>query len=231
LVFSIFFTNIISITNITLTTGKHNYKMAVDHEMMNIVPKPIMGNWTYGWALDQHTVNSTAGASENIGHPTFVTERTAIGEALYKLKYRDDQTQVEPLARTVADFVRGRLEFADIKAILAVPPSDWRRSFQPVEVIASRIGELLGLPSPDDFLLKAKQTKPLKGMTDKRLRRGELEGAFAVMDQRFADMHVLLFDDLYRSGETLKAVTVALLFLGHAARVSVVTATSTRSNR
>ena len=68
-------------------------------------------------------------------------------------------------------------------------------------------------------------------MTGKRLRRQELEGAFAVVDQRFADMHVLLFDDLFRSGETMKAVTVALLFLGKVGGVSVVTATSTRSNR
>jgi predicted amidophosphoribosyltransferase len=205
--------------------------MSPEHKKMDIDPKMISGNWSHGWALNQHTINSTAGAGDNSGHPTFVTERTEIGEALFKLKYRDDLTQVEAIARTVADFIHGRSELADIKAILAVPPSDWRRSFQPVEVLASRIGEMLGLPAPDDFLLKAKQTKPLKGMTDKRLRRKELEDAFAVMDQRFANAHVLLFDDLFRSGETLKAVTVALLFLGHVAKVSVVAATSTRSNR
>jgi predicted amidophosphoribosyltransferase len=54
---------------------------------------------------------------------------------------------------------------------------------------------------------------------------------FDIVDQRFAARHVLLFDDLFRSGETLKAVTAALLFTGNAAKVSVVTATSTRSNR
>ena len=198
---------------------------------MKIDPKRIIGNWTHGWALDQHTVRSTAGASDNIGHPEFATERTEIGEALYKLKYHDDRAQVEPIARTVSDFIRGRSELSDIKAVLAVPPSDTRRSFQPVEAIASRIGVLLNLPAPDDYLLKAKQTLPLKGMTDKRLRREELDGAFAVADQRLARLHVLLFDDLFRSGETLKAVTVALLFLGNVAGVSVVTATSTRSNR
>jgi competence protein ComFC len=198
---------------------------------MNIDPKPITGNWTNGWALDQHTVRSAADGSGYIGNPIFTTERTEIGEALYKLKYREEQTQVEPIAQMVADFIRGRSELWDIKAILAVPPSDWRRSFQPVEVVAARIGALLNLPAPDDYLLKAKQTMPLKGVTDKRLRREELQGAFAVADQRFADKHVLLFDDLYRSGETLKAVTVALLFLGNSAKVSVITATSTRSNR
>lgn len=198
---------------------------------MKIDPKMITGNWTHGWALDQHTIRSTASASDSIGHSTFDTERTEIGEALYKLKYRDDRTKVEPIAQTVANFIRDRSELTDIKAVLAVPPSDTRRSFQPVEVVAARIGAMLDLPAPDDYLLKAKQTIPLKGVTDKRTRREELEGAFAVADQRFADQHVLLFDDLFRSGETLKAVTVALLFLGNAAKVSVVTATSTRSNR
>jgi len=198
---------------------------------MNINPKPISGNWTYGWALDQHTIRCTSSNSDSIGHPAFATERTAIGEALYRLKYRGDRSQVEPIARTIADFVHGRSELADIKAVLAVPPSDTRRSFQPVEAVAASIGEILGLPTPDDFLLKAKQTRPLKSMTDKRTRREELNGAFAVLDQRFADQHVLLFDDLFRSGETLKAVTVALLFQGNAAKVSVVTATSTRANR
>jgi competence protein ComFC len=198
---------------------------------MNIDPKPITGNWAHGWALDQHTVRSTSGISDGIGIPAFATERSEIGEALYKLKYRGDRTQVEPIAQAVAGFVRGRSELEGVKAVLAVPPSDTRRSFQPVETLAARIGALLGLPAPDDYLLKARQTQPLKGMTDKRLRRGELEGAFAVLDQRFANRHVLLFDDLFRSGETLKAVTVALLFEGNAAMVSVVTATSTRSNR
>jgi len=198
---------------------------------MNIDPKMIIGNWAHGWALDQHTVCSTADGFANDMHPQFTTERTEFGEALYKLKYRADMTRVEPIARTVADFIRSRSELADIKAILAVPPSDTRRSFQPVAVLTASIGEMLGLPTPDDYLLKSRQTLPLKGMTGKRSRRGELENAFAVIDQRFANMHILLFDDLFRSGETLKAVTVALLFLGNAAKVSVVTATSTRTNR
>jgi predicted amidophosphoribosyltransferase len=197
---------------------------------MEINIKPLLGNWTHGWALDQHTVRSS-GEIDSFIRPTFDTERTEIGQAIYELKYRDDLSQVEPIARTIAEFIRGRSELWDTKAVLAVPPSEWRRSFQPVEKVASRIGELLGLPAPDDYLLKAKPTMPLKGISDKRRRRKELDDAFAVADKRFAGRHVLLFDDLYRSGETLKAVTAALLFQGDVAMVSVVAATSTRSNR
>ncbi len=205
--------------------------MSLVREKMEINLRPLLGNWTHGWALDQHTVSSTSGGGDSVDRPSFDTERTEIGEAIYKLKYRDDLTQVEPIAQTVAGFIRGRSELFDIKAILAVPPSNWRRSYQPVQVIAARVGELLGLPAPDDYLFKSRETQALKGIADKRRRRQELDDAFAVSDKRFAGQHVLLFDDLYRSGETLKAVTGALLFQASAAMVSVVAATSTRANR
>lgn len=198
---------------------------------MKIEPQRITGNWTHGWALDRHTVKSIQGGEQSSGYAVFQTERSELGEALYELKYHGDREQVGPIAKTIAEFIRGRSELADVKAILAVPPSDTRRSFQPVEALAARIGAELGLPAPDDYISKTRPTSALKNMTDKRRRRRELEGAFTVSDQRFAGMHLLLFDDLFRSGETLKAVTVALLFDGNAGMVSVVAATGTRSNR
>ena len=198
---------------------------------MKIDPQRITGNWTHGWALDRHTVSSVQGGDRDSGGAVFQTERSELGEALYELKYRGDREQLEPIAVTIAGFIRGRSELADIQAILAVPPSDTRRSFQPVDALAARIGAELGLPAPDDYIVKTRPTAALKNMADKRRRRRELEGAFTVSDQRFAGSHLLLFDDLFRSGETLKAVTVALLFDGNAAMVSVLAATGTRSNR
>jgi competence protein ComFC len=197
---------------------------------MEMNPTPILGNWAHGWALDRHTLSSTAGDAGTV-HPEFITERSELGEALYRLKYRDDRSQVDPIAAAVATFVGSRPELADIQAVLPVPPSDTRRSFQPVEALAVRIGALLRLPAPGDYLLKTKHTAPLKNLEDKRRRRVELEGAFGVVDQRFAGMHILLVDDLYRSGETLKAVTAALLFDGRAGNVSVVALTAARRKK
>ena len=82
---------------------------------MEINLKPILGNWAHGWALAQHTVRSTADGPNSNTHPEFDTERTELGEALYKLKYRADHTQLEPLARTIADFIRGRSELEILK--------------------------------------------------------------------------------------------------------------------
>ncbi len=193
---------------------------------MKINIKPLTGNWTNGWALDQHTVHGTTGDSASFDPPVLDPEHAGIGEALFRLKFRDDLKQAEPIAQTVAAFIRGRSELADIAAIVPVPPSEWRRSYQPVEVVTARVGELLRLPAPGDYLLKTKPTKPLHGITDKRPRPAELNDAFAIMDKGFANRHVLLFDDIYRFGQTLAAATVALLFQGNVAKVSVLTATS-----
>jgi len=192
---------------------------------MKINAHPISGNWTHGWALDQHAVSSSSGDPDGFALPALGREGAWIGEALFRLKFHDDLTQVEPIARTAAAFIRSRPELSDIAAILAVPPSEWRRSYQPVELVATRIGELLNLPAPGEYLQKTKPTQPLKGVADRRSRPQELNDAFSLPDRRFANEHVLLFDDIYRFGQTLKAVTVSLLFQGNVAMVSVVTAT------
>ncbi len=196
---------------------------------MELNPRPIYGNWAHGWALDVHTLGSRAGDGERSRFDRFETERSEIGEALYRLKYRLEREQAGPIARAVAGFARGRLELADIAAVLPVPPSNADRSFQPVAAIAAAVGAELSLPAPDDYLLKVKDTPALKNVEDTRERREELADAFAVVDLRFTGLHLLLFDDLFRSGETLKAVTAALLFAGQAGKVSVITATCTRS--
>lgn len=193
---------------------------------MKINIRPLAGNWTNGWALDQHTVHGTTGDSDSFDAPILDPEHAGIGEAMFRMKFHDDLAQAEPIARTVAAFIRGMPELADISAIVPVPPSEWRRSYQPVEVVAARVGELLRLPAPNDYLLKTKPTKPLHRISDRRPRPDELNDAFAIMDKCFANRHVLLFDDIYRFGQTLMAATVTLLFQGNVAKVSVLTATS-----
>ena len=192
---------------------------------MKINAQPIAGNWTHGWTLDQHALGGSPGDPDSFAPPALARAGAWIGDALFRLKFHDDLAQADPIARTVAAFIRSRPELSDLAAILAVPPSEWRRSYQPVELVTTRIGELLDLPAPAEYLQKTKPTQPLKGVADRRSRPEELNDAFSVPDRRFANAHVLLFDDIYRTGQTLKAVTVTLLFQGNVAMVSAVTAT------
>ncbi len=183
------------------------------------------GNWHAGWALAYHTVSST-----HVGEHFFQTERSEIGEMLYRLKYHSDRTKIEPLAELAAQFLETRLFSPHVAAIVPVPPSV-ERSFQPVEELAVAIGNKTNIPVALDYLTKVKSTPPLKGLDDKKSRRRELEEAFRVRDTSLSNKYVLVFDDLFRSGETLHQVTRTLVEQGSVAKVFVLTLTKTRKKK
>lgn len=62
--------------------------------MPSIHPRQIPGRWRLGYALDLHTVSSTFLGYDDLGHATFDTRRSEIGELLYRLKYSGDQSVV-----------------------------------------------------------------------------------------------------------------------------------------
>jgi len=193
---------------------------------MEINPQMLRGNWAAGWALDVHTVRSTPLADD-----TFDTERTEIGEALYLLKYRYDRRQVEPIAQTAADFLEKQSFFPGLVAIIPVPPSEQDRPFQPVWELAFAIAKKLDLSVSLGYLMKVKHTETLKDAEDRQGRKEELRGAFRVKDNRFAGKCVLLFDDLFRSGETLNEIAYVLLTQGKVSGIFVLTITKTRTKR
>lgn len=197
---------------------------------MNICPVELVGNWANGWALDLHTVKSVLHVDDH-GDEYFDTTRTELGEALYLLKYRGQRYRTKGIAQTAAEFARSVPQLTGIRAIIPVPPSNLVRWFQPVPVLATAIGELLGIQAPLDYLVKIRQTTTLKDEFDIQRRHEQLEGAFKAADQRYAGAHVLAFDDMYRSGETLSAVCATLLNEGRVASVSALTLTKTRSKR
>lgn len=182
--------------------------------------------WRAGWALDLHTVSS-------IPQPdgSFDTQRTEIGELLYQLKYKYDKSKIEPIAEVAANFLKSRKVFPYLAAIIPVPPSELNRPFQPVQELAIRVGEKVILPVELDYLIKDKETQPIKRFEDEQSRKKQLKGAFKVMDNRFAGKYLLLFDDLFRSGETLNEITDVLLEEGKVSRVFVLTITKTRTKR
>jgi competence protein ComFC len=194
--------------------------------IVKINPKDIRGAWRKGWALDLHTLSSIPR-----GDGEFDTTRSELGEALYQLKYRFDRSKIEPIAEVAARYIQNLLVFQYLKAIIAVPPSKLDRPFQPVLELARAISEKTGLPIPDDYLIKVKQTQALKNIEDAELRRQQMQGAFQVADQRYAKQYVLVFDDLFRSGETLNAVSNALTTQGGVERVFVLTVTMTRTKQ
>ncbi len=188
--------------------------------------RDLVGNWHAGWALDLHTLSSVA-----LPDGGFDTQRTEIGELLYQLKYSFDRSKIEPIATTAATFLKGGRFLEPLTAIIPVPPSKLDRPFQPVPQLALRIGEQVQLPVALDYLTKVRRTQPLKDLEDAETRRDQLRGAFTVADHRFEGKRVLLFDDLFRSGETLQEITDLLVKEGRVSTVYVLTITKTRTKR
>lgn len=171
-----------------------------------VSPKTIGGPWDEGYVLDHHTISSIFLGHDQFGNPMFNTTRTRLGELVFRLKNRNDQSTIEAIADTAAEFIKERKIKLDL--IIPVPPSRGRQ-FQPTNEIARAVGARIGVPKRAKYLRKVKATPELKNVLDFSERVKLLKGAFDV-DPRVEGERVLLIDDLYRSGATMKAVANAI---------------------
>lgn len=190
-------------------------------------PQRIYGVWTAGAVLDVHTIRSTHIGVNELGHDIYETERSEIGELLYRLKFRGDVSAVDLIVSAAERFLRPRLRSFDL--IVPVPPSG-ERKVQPVALLAREIGRVLGV-GVNSCVRLTRPPSELKGVVEPATRRELLHGLHAVEPKCVWDRDVLLFDDLYRSGATMNAIARLLLDEGGASSVRAFAITRTRSHR
>ena len=182
----------------------------------------LKGNWKIGWAIELHTTKSIL-----LDDGNFDTTYTETGEALNKLKYHNDYSQIKILSEIATDFLRTRVVTPYIDVIIPAPPSNYDRERQPVFEIAKNISRNLKIDLDEEYIEKVKETNQLKSIENKKERENILNGAFRVPDLRYKDKKILLFDDLYRSGSTLKEIT-EILYNADVNNVYVLALTKTR---
>ena len=134
---------------------------------------------------------------------------------------------VGEIAAVAADFLKRQRRPIDL--IVPAPPSATRH-VQPVVLLAESIGAALKIPVAG-CVTTTRPSSQLKDITDPAERAEALAGLYAVNVRQTKGKAILLFDDLYRSGSTLNAISSLLLDHGSAAQVNVLTITRTRSNR
>ncbi|MCX6583249.1 MAG: ComF family protein [Candidatus Aminicenantes bacterium] len=195
--------------------------------MVNIKPLRLPGRWREGFALDYHTVGSTYRGDDEFGHPIFDTQRTELGELLYRLKYRSDNSVVDEIAITAATFITSWNTGVDI--IIPVPPSRSVRPLQPVLTLAESLSRKLNIPNVIDAVVTVKDIPELKNVYDYDERLRLLQGVHVIRSSIVEGKRILLFDDLYRSGATMNTITAALYDHGLVADVFALAITRTRS--
>ena len=174
---------------------------------VEINPERITGPWVEGFVLDRHTVSSVP--THYIGpHLQFDTTRSPLGELLYRLKYRGEDTGIADIADTVVDFVGGNWGSV-FDCIVPAPPSV-HRARQPVVQIAEELGRRLGLPVIADAVLKVKGTPQMKDVPAAQERATMLADAIQPGGTLVRGLRILLFDDLIENGSTLRRVATVL---------------------
>jgi len=189
-----------------------------------IKPIKIVGNWAAGWALDYHTVSSKYDKAARY----YITDRTILGEILYKLKYRRYFWLARKIVETASEFLEDMNVTRDIDLIITIPPAKFRLFYQPVKILGKGIGRILCKPVETRLLKRRKKIPPVKSMEDSRDRLKLVKGLFSVRSDKLTGKTALLFDDLYRSGETLREAAKVLKTEGGVERIFVLTVTKTR---
>ncbi|HCZ9101918.1 TPA: ComF family protein [Klebsiella michiganensis] len=176
---------------------------------MDVNLKQIDGNWQLGFAMDKHSIRSIPIGEDEWGHMRFETERTEVGEALFQLKYRNDWSQVTPLAQCLAD--NAYPHFDNIGFIVPMPASN-PRDRQPVTEIAQELARLVDKPCFDDLLRKAPGGASLKNLSSKAEKIEAIGDSFSVQDiiSNQGCWNVLVIDDLYHTGASMEAACAVL---------------------
>lgn len=167
----------------------------------------IKGNWDLGYSLDKHVISSVYIGDNEYGKPQFDTKRSEMGDALYQLKYKFDNTKSLPIAQQMVNSLSSLF-----KPSFIIPmPASKARKIQPVTEIAKHISVLMNIPYIENILVKKASGIQLKDIDNKEDKIQALLGIFSFNDKLAGGLYdVLVIDDLYDTGATLEAATTTL---------------------
>lgn len=175
---------------------------------VEIHPEHIDGPWTEGFVLDRHVISSRP-----IGylgeHMQFETTRSSLGELVYQLKYRNGKP--DDIVDTAMAFIRER--WGNAIGCVVPPPPSLHRTKQPAVLIAEGIGTSLGVPSMPSAAIKATATQQMKNVPLHE-RAPLLSAAIQAGSDSVQGRRVLLVDDLWETGSTLRRVAEVLGQMG-----------------
>lgn len=132
----------------------------------------VNGNWSKGLVLGLHTLKSTFLGNDEFGKPRFDTTRTAIGEFVYKLKYKNDSDAVAKIIGMIKSNIKGIDKF---DFIIPIPPSNTRRKNQPVLFVSRALSNEFKVPILENALIKIRSNTEIKNVSDFEQRKNILK--------------------------------------------------------
>jgi predicted amidophosphoribosyltransferase len=189
--------------------------------IIEIHPEPIVGPWVEGFVLDKHMIASVP-VGQAGDRTIFDSTRTAMGELLFRLKNRSGPA--DDIIDTAAAFAAGRWP-GRIDCVVWPPPSADRRR-QPAALLAAGIAGRLGLAVLDGAVRKVTVTAQMKNIPTYE-RAAILDQAIQPGSVPVAGRRVLIVDDLWQTGGTMRRVAAVVNSMG-ATEVRALAMTRTR---
>jgi competence protein ComFC len=131
-------------------------------------------------------------------------------EAIHRFKYYNSQNLATPLGKMMVSYWQDVRLPAEV--IVPVPLHTRRlreRGYNQAALLARELGKGVGLPVLEDALARVRETSPQVDLNAEE-RKENVRGAFHCPDGRLAGKSVLLVDDVYTTGATLEACSLAL---------------------
>lgn len=139
-------------------------------------------------------------------------------KSIYRLKYKQRQRYGYFFGKMAARHLARELGSLKADAIVPVPlhPSRERsRGYNQAAVIARSLGEELGIPVVEDYVLRTKNTVPLK-LLEPAERQNNLKNAFKIGQYDVKLNSIVLVDDIYTTGSTIDEISSLLKSSGTA---------------
>lgn len=132
-------------------------------------------------------------------------EYESVAFSIYRMKYGGRQEYAEYFGEELAYYLGSFIRDANPDALVPIPlhrKRERKRGYNQAALLARAMGRCLGVPVLDNYLVRVKNTTPLKWLNPKE-RENNLKKAFNIVQNDVKLKRVVLVDDIYTTGSTM----------------------------
>lgn len=132
-------------------------------------------------------------------------EYESVAFSIYRMKYGGRQEYAEYFGEELAYYLGSFIRDMNPDALIPIPlhgKRERRRGYNQAALLARAMGRCLGVPVLDNYLVRVKNTTPLKWLNPKE-RENNLKKAFNIVQNDVKLKRVVLVDDIYTTGSTM----------------------------
>ena len=144
------------------------------------------------------------------GRALYAYESAAV--SIYRFKYGGRREYAEFFGEQIAEYLGNFIRSVQPDALVPIPLHKKRlaaRGYNQAGLLARAVGRRMGMPVCTDFLVRVKNTVPLKYENPKE-RQNNLKKAFNIARNDVKLKRVILIDDIYTTGSTMDEAAVTL---------------------